>query len=163
MRLCNLLLLVACLVVWGLSGLPLFISVETFTGTATSYTVCIRASSTSVARMRYQDSPTFTEGIATNRAGLAQSLLLSSNDSGDGAALLAGIDAYAGGGEVQAWLATLEVRCHNCHAFSLPGDAHGRRAAGGHGLRRLSCSGVGLAPWGVPVPRKRKAPESLRK
>ncbi|MFY2558645.1 hypothetical protein ACN469_13535 [Corallococcus terminator] len=66
----------------------------------------------------YQDFPTFAQGIATNRAGLSQSLLLTSNYYGDGAALLAAIDAYAGGGEVQAWLATQEVSCHNCHEFN---------------------------------------------
>ncbi|MCP3064825.1 hypothetical protein LXT21_39245 [Myxococcus sp. K38C18041901] len=66
----------------------------------------------------YRDIPTFEEGTVTNRAGLANSILLSSNYYGDGAALLAAIDAFTGGGEVQAWLGTQEVSCHNCHEFN---------------------------------------------
>ncbi|NVJ24275.1 MULTISPECIES: hypothetical protein [Myxococcus] len=57
------------------------------------------------------------DGIFTNRAGLSQSIFLSSNYYGNGLAVLAAIDSFAGGGTVQAWIATQEVPCHNCHEF----------------------------------------------
>lgn len=65
----------------------------------------------------YQGIPAPEDGTFTNRAGLSQSVFLSSNYYGNGLAVLAAIDAFAGGGEVQAWLATQEVPCHNCHEF----------------------------------------------
>ncbi|NTX01936.1 hypothetical protein [Myxococcus sp. CA040A] len=64
-----------------------------------------------------QGLPFPEDGIFTNRAGLSQSIFLSSNYYGNGLAVLAAIDAYAGGGEIQAWIATQEVPCHNCHEF----------------------------------------------
>jgi hypothetical protein len=53
----------------------------------------------------------------TDRNGLAQSLFFGSG-YGDGAALLAAIDAFAGGGAIQAYLSTDEVPCQNCHDFA---------------------------------------------
>ncbi|EAU63674.1 hypothetical protein [Stigmatella aurantiaca] len=72
-----------------------------------------------VAKVAEQDQffPGPAGGTYTNRAGLSQSILFSSNYYGDGAALLQAIDAFAGGGEVQAWLYTAEEPCHNCHTF----------------------------------------------
>ncbi|WP_342374481.1 hypothetical protein NVS55_24360 [Myxococcus stipitatus] len=66
----------------------------------------------------YRELPAFEDGTVTNRAGLGQSVFLSDSGYGDGGPLLAAIDAYAGGGEVQAWFATSEVPCHNCHEFN---------------------------------------------
>ncbi len=58
--------------------------------------------------------PSFEYGSVTDRSGLAQTWFFSGIK---GAALLAELDAYAGGGEVQAWFAGEEVPCHNCHDF----------------------------------------------
>ena len=30
---------------------------------------------------------------------------------------LASVDAFTGGGTVEAWLSTQELSCHNCHDF----------------------------------------------
>ncbi|MCP3064826.1 hypothetical protein LXT21_39250 [Myxococcus sp. K38C18041901] len=65
-----------------------------------------------------QGFPSAEDGTFTNRAGLSQSILLTSNYYGNGLALLAAIDSFAGGGDVQAWLSTQEVPCHNCHEFN---------------------------------------------
>jgi hypothetical protein len=61
-----------------------------------------------------QTLPSFEYGTVTDRAGLAQSFFFGGSK---GAALLAELDAYAGGGDVQAWFASEEVSCHNCHDF----------------------------------------------
>ena len=61
-----------------------------------------------------QSLPSFEYGTVTDRTGLAQSFFFSGSK---GAALLAEVDAYAGGGDVQAWFAGEEVACHNCHDF----------------------------------------------
>ena len=61
--------------------------------------------------------PPVEYGTFTDRAGLAQSVFFMPNSYGDGAALLASIDAYAGGGDVQAWLSVDPLSCHNCHDF----------------------------------------------
>ncbi|WP_342374482.1 hypothetical protein NVS55_24365 [Myxococcus stipitatus] len=65
----------------------------------------------------HQGMPASSDGTFTNRAGLSQSVFLSSNYYGNGLAVLAAIDSFAGGGEVQGWIATQEVPCHNCHEF----------------------------------------------
>lgn len=72
-----------------------------------------------VAKVAEQDQsfPDVAGGTYTDRAGLAQSILFTNNYYGDGAALLQAIDAYAGGGTVQAWLYTQGVPCPNCHEF----------------------------------------------
>ncbi len=59
-----------------------------------------------------QDLPLADNGTFANRAGLSNSpfFLGAPNSS-----LLAALDAYAGGGELQAWFVTEEVPCHNCH------------------------------------------------
>ncbi|RKH17704.1 hypothetical protein D7Y13_38655 [Corallococcus praedator] len=74
---------------------------------------------TVVAKVAEQDQsfPDPAGGTYTNRAGLSQSILFTSNYYGDGAALLQAIDAFAGGGDVQAWLYTQGVPCPNCHEF----------------------------------------------
>ena len=64
-----------------------------------------------------QGFPEAADGSYTDRAGLSQSVLFSDNYYGDGVALLAAIDAFAGGGPVQAWLAGQPLSCHNCHDF----------------------------------------------
>lgn len=64
-----------------------------------------------------QGFPEPSAGTYTNRAGLTQSILFTNNYYGDGTALLQAIDAYAGGGDIQAWLYTAEESCHNCHEF----------------------------------------------
>jgi hypothetical protein len=59
--------------------------------------------------------PSFQPGGSTSsRAELEQSSLFSSTYSSQGPALLATIDALTGGGEVQAYVASGEVPCHNC-------------------------------------------------
>jgi hypothetical protein len=63
-----------------------------------------------------QGQPPAEYGIFTDRAGLGQSVLFSQG-YGDGAALLAAIDAFTGGGAIEAWLYTEEASCHNCHDF----------------------------------------------
>ncbi|NPD28485.1 hypothetical protein HPP06_34200 [Corallococcus exiguus] len=72
-----------------------------------------------VTKVAEQDQgfPDVTAGTYTNRAGLAQSILFMNNYYGDGTALLQAIDAFAGGGDIQAWLYTGGVSCHNCHEF----------------------------------------------
>jgi hypothetical protein len=65
-----------------------------------------------------QDQPPAGDyGTFTDRSGLAQSVFFAANYYGDGVALLAAIDAFAGGGAVQAWLSVNELSCHNCHDF----------------------------------------------
>lgn len=64
-----------------------------------------------------QQSPAQYETY-TDRDGLAQSLFFEVGYYGDGAALLAAIDAFTGGGPIQAYLSTDEVPCHNCHDFA---------------------------------------------
>jgi hypothetical protein len=64
-----------------------------------------------------QGFPDAGDGSYTDRAGLAQNVLFNDNYYGDGAALLAAIDAYAGGGAVQAWISTQPLSCNNCHDF----------------------------------------------
>jgi hypothetical protein len=64
-----------------------------------------------------QAFPDAGDGSYTDRAGLAQNVLFNANYYGDGAALLASIDAYAGGGAVQAWISTQPLSCNNCHDF----------------------------------------------
>lgn len=65
-----------------------------------------------------QSQPDPADGTYTDRAGLAQSMFFQSL-YGDGPALLASIDAFAGGGDVQAWIYTQGVPCPNCHEFAL--------------------------------------------
>ncbi|MCP3103472.1 hypothetical protein LZ198_31770 [Myxococcus sp. K15C18031901] len=67
---------------------------------------------------QYQGFPAIEDGVFTNRAGLSQSVFFENGYYGNGVALLAAIDAYAGGGNVQAWIADYEVPCHNCHQFN---------------------------------------------
>jgi hypothetical protein len=57
-------------------------------------------------------------GVITDRDGLAANSMFFGVGYGDGAALLAALDAFAGGGAIQAWLYTQEVPCHNCHDFA---------------------------------------------
>lgn len=52
-------------------------------------------------------------GSFVGRSGLSQVLFF--NPWRDGDQLLAAVDAFSGGGEVQAWISTYEVPCHNCH------------------------------------------------
>jgi hypothetical protein len=61
-----------------------------------------------------QTLPAFEYGTVTDRTGLAQSFFFAGSR---GAALLAELDTYADGGDVQAWFAGEEVSCHNCHDF----------------------------------------------
>lgn len=61
-----------------------------------------------------QSVPSFEYGTVTNRAGLSQTFFFSGSK---GATLLGQVDAYAGGGDVQAWFSGEEVACHNCHDF----------------------------------------------
>jgi hypothetical protein len=61
-----------------------------------------------------QTLPSFEYGTLTDRSGLEQSFFFGGSK---GAALLSEIDAYAGGGEVQAWFAGEEQLCHNCHDY----------------------------------------------
>jgi hypothetical protein len=61
-----------------------------------------------------QNQPPAEDGTITDRAGLLQSFFFG---GAGGSALLAAVDAFAGGGEVQAWLYESEIRCHNCHDF----------------------------------------------
>jgi hypothetical protein len=72
-----------------------------------------------VAKLAEQvrEFPEPSAGTYTNRAGLSQSILFTNNYYGDGAALLQSIDAFTGGGDVQAWLYTRGVPCPNCHEF----------------------------------------------
>jgi hypothetical protein len=61
----------------------------------------------------------FQQGGSTlTRAELEQSSLFSSSYSSEGPALLATIDSFTGGGEVQAYVASGEVPCHNCTDFA---------------------------------------------
>ncbi|AKQ63414.1 hypothetical protein A176_000326 [Myxococcus hansupus] len=53
-----------------------------------------------------------SEGSYIGRADLAQVLFFSPWRDGD--ALLAAMDVFAGGGEVQAWTTTYPISCHNC-------------------------------------------------
>ena len=64
-----------------------------------------------------QNQPPAGEGTFTDRAGLAQGSFFGTGDP-NGAALLAAFDAFTGGGDVQAWLYSSEVPCHNCHDFA---------------------------------------------
>ncbi|MBJ6762220.1 hypothetical protein JGU66_15715 [Myxococcaceae bacterium JPH2] len=64
-----------------------------------------------------QGQPPIEDGTFTNRAGLSQSVFFTQNYYGDGAALLAALDAFGGGGEVQAWISTQPESCQNCHQF----------------------------------------------
>ncbi len=64
-----------------------------------------------------QGFPEAVDGSYTDRAGASQSVLFSDNYYGDGAALLAAIDTFAGGGNVQVWLSTQAQSCNNCHEF----------------------------------------------
>jgi hypothetical protein len=64
-----------------------------------------------------QAFPDAGDGSYTDRAGLAQNVLFNDNYYGDGAALLAAIDGYAGGGAIQAWISSQPLSCNNCHDF----------------------------------------------
>jgi hypothetical protein len=66
-----------------------------------------------------QNQPPVEYGDFTNRAGLSQNVFFAQSYYGDGAALLAALDAFAGGGEIQAWLYTSEFPCHNCHNWDI--------------------------------------------
>jgi hypothetical protein len=57
-------------------------------------------------------------GAFVDRAGLEGSTFFSSGYSSGGPGLLLAIDVTTGGGEVQAYLATSEVPCHNCTDFA---------------------------------------------
>ena len=50
-------------------------------------------------------------GTFTDRNGLSSTLFFGSSGGG---ALLAAVDAFAGGGEIQAWYYSEQVSCHNC-------------------------------------------------
>lgn len=52
------------------------------------------------------------DGSYISRGDLEQVLFFS--PWRDGGALLAAVDAFAGGGEVQAWTSTYPISCHNC-------------------------------------------------
>ncbi|MCE9673503.1 hypothetical protein LY474_37420 [Myxococcus stipitatus] len=67
---------------------------------------------------QYQGFPAIEDGVFTDRAGLSQSVFFVNGYYGNGEALLAAIDAYAGGGAVHAWIGDYEVPCHNCHQFN---------------------------------------------
>ncbi|WP_163865120.1 hypothetical protein [Myxococcus eversor] len=62
--------------------------------------------------------PAVEAGVLTDRAGLGQSVFLSQTSYGDGRVLLAALDSAATAGEVQAWVATSEEPCQNCHQFA---------------------------------------------
>ncbi|MFT3770368.1 MAG: hypothetical protein QM820_33490 [Minicystis sp.] len=64
-----------------------------------------------------QNQPEVADGTFTDRAGLAQNVFFGSTYS-DGAALLAAIDAFAGGGAIQAWIYSSPLPCPNCHLFA---------------------------------------------
>jgi hypothetical protein len=64
-----------------------------------------------------QGFPDVGDGTFTDRNGLAGSVFFVANGYGDGAALLASIDAFTGGGAVQAWVYTEPLSCNNCHDF----------------------------------------------
>ncbi|APR78182.1 Hypothetical protein A7982_03529 [Minicystis rosea] len=85
-----------------------------------------------------QSQPPATDGTFTNRAGLSQSSFFGTGDA-DGAALLAAIDAFTGGGDVQAWIYSSPVPCLNCHDFAsrvvlyYPGSGQVITLVGHHG------------------------------
>jgi hypothetical protein len=56
-------------------------------------------------------------GSTLSRAQLEQSWLFASTYSSEGPALLATIDAFTGGGDVEAYFASTEVPCHACSEF----------------------------------------------
>ncbi|MDI3289678.1 hypothetical protein [Polyangium sp. 15x6] len=58
-----------------------------------------------------QNQPPAEYGTFTDRAGLSSTMFFSSTG---GSALLAAIDAYAGGGDIEAWHYSEQVSCHNC-------------------------------------------------
>ncbi|WP_164014348.1 hypothetical protein [Pyxidicoccus trucidator] len=62
-----------------------------------------------------QSVPPSDWGEVTDRAGLVDNnyFFYSSSDP-----LLAHIDAFAGGGPIQAWFAWEEIPCHNCHRYA---------------------------------------------
>ncbi|RJS25244.1 hypothetical protein DRW03_09070 [Corallococcus sp. H22C18031201] len=63
-----------------------------------------------------QGGPDVSAGTFTNRAGLSQNVFFNQS-YGNGAALLSALDAFAGGGEVQAWISSQPESCQNCHQF----------------------------------------------
>lgn len=63
-----------------------------------------------------REFPDVTAGTYTDRAGLSQSTFFNQVYS-DGASLLSAIDAFTGGGTVQAWLFSEPRSCNNCHLF----------------------------------------------
>ncbi|MDC3961765.1 hypothetical protein [Polyangium jinanense] len=58
-----------------------------------------------------QNQPAAEYGTFTDRAGLASTTFFGSSG---GSALLAAIDAFAGGGDIEAWSYSEQVSCHNC-------------------------------------------------
>lgn len=79
-------------------------------------TVTIQAVMDQIAPVGQEQSPAGDDGTFTDRSGLTQSVFFDMG-YGDGAALLAAIDSFAGGGAVQAWLSVNELSCQNCHDF----------------------------------------------
>lgn len=57
-------------------------------------------------------------GTRLDRSGLEGSTLFSSSYSTGGPGLLLALDVVAGGGEVEAYIATQEIACHNCTDFA---------------------------------------------
>ncbi len=67
-----------------------------------------------IAAMEQSQSPA-EYGTFTDRNGLSASVFFGSSG---GSALLTAIDAFAGGGDIEAWLYTEQVPCHNCTDFA---------------------------------------------
>ncbi|HVK66747.1 MAG TPA: hypothetical protein VM694_19820 [Polyangium sp.] len=61
-----------------------------------------------------QNQPASEYGTFTDRAGLSSTTFFGANG---GSALLAAIDAFAGGGNIEAWSYSEQVSCHNCTDF----------------------------------------------
>ncbi|MRG97008.1 hypothetical protein [Polyangium spumosum] len=61
-----------------------------------------------------QNQPASEYGTFTDRAGLSATTFFGANG---GSALLAAIDAFAGGGDIEAWYYSEQVSCHNCTDF----------------------------------------------
>lgn len=66
-----------------------------------------------IAMEQSQQLPEY--GTFTDRNGLSASTFFGSSGGG---ALLSAIDAFAGGGDIEAWLYTEQVPCHNCTDFA---------------------------------------------
>ena len=80
-------------------------------------TVTIQSVMAQIAPAGQDQPPAGDYGTFTDRSGLAQSVFFADNYYGDGVALLAAIDAFSGGGAVQAWLSVQPLSCNNCHDF----------------------------------------------